>query len=121
MKDMDKNFELYNEEELDKILEHYVKGMLDKPNGYELCCLYDDIDKPNFSVYLAVYDDTLCWTLNRHNNGDCNNFENVWAFYWKTKDITIKKENLYEYAVMILKTLTDNYKAVQKGIQITLE
>ena len=32
MKDMDKNFELYNEEELDEILEHYVKGMLDKPN-----------------------------------------------------------------------------------------
>lgn len=111
-----KRFELYNEDEIEEYLAMFYdnkgKNFCD---DYELCCLYDDIDHPKYSVYLAFYDNKLYWTLSIHNNKDYSDYENVYTFEWKGERLT--KENLYSNAIMVLKELVENYEKVQRGIQ----
>lgn len=111
----DRDFELYNEDEIDGYLDKFYKGKLHIRDNFELCCLYDNVDRPKYSVYLAFYDDKLYWTLNKHNGKRVDDYENKYTFEWVGEGLN--KDNLYAAAKKVLTVLVDNYEKVQRGLK----
>lgn len=69
------------------------ENLLNYKDDTELCFY----KKGKWSVYLAVYDGLLEWTLNEHYAE--NDWDNVYSLVWNTKDITdLKEADLYKYA-----------------------
>lgn len=113
----------YLDNDIDKInewLKQSQKGLIDEKDDTELCSLYDDIEQPEYSLYLAIYDGKLVWTLNKHNNNDCDDFENIWTFEWSTKEMDgndLTTDNLFIIATDIFWELKNNYAKVKGGIK----
>ena len=115
------NFYLDNDvDEINEWLKQSQKGVINEKDDTELCSLYDDIEKPEYSLYLAVYNGKLVWTLNKHKNNDCDDFGNVWTFEWNTKELDsndLTADNLFIIATDIFWKLKNNYEEVKRGIK----
>lgn len=99
-------FEVYlTPQERQEILDKSKNGILDYKDDTELCFY----KKGQWSIYLAIYDGHLEWTLNKHYSE--GNWDNLFSKIWDTKNIQdLYEVDLYKYARTYFYNLKTAYK-----------